>query len=91
MPRQSNIIAAAHRGMRGTYVGDIEMVAQPTNDDPYTMSAYYDDSLAIVDVDSDRCADVVLADMTSSLRVFHGRNCQATLPHPSRSLRLQRR
>lgn len=67
------------------------MAIEFTDDDPYSLSSYYDNSFVIADVNSDRCLDVVLADMTSSLRVFYGRNCQVTLPRPSKPLRPQRR
>lgn len=47
-----------------------------TDDDAWTNSHYNDHSFAIADVNSDRCPDVVLAELSSSLRIFYGRDCQ---------------
>ena len=41
----------------------------------WTNNFYFDNSFAIGDVNSDGCPDVVLAEASSSLRVFYGRNC----------------
>lgn len=51
-------------------------VYQLTDDNPWTNSFYLDNSFVIADVNSDGCPDVVLAELSSSLRVFYGRNCK---------------
>ena len=56
--------------------GFSQPVYQLTDDNPKTNNFYLDNSFAIADVNSDGCPDVVLAELSSSLRVFHGRNCQ---------------
>jgi hypothetical protein len=71
--------------------GFAPMVTQLTDDDPYSNSVYYDNSFAIADVNSDRCPDVVLVEITASLRVFYGRNCRVTNPRPSGPLPSYRR
>ncbi|MEJ1095099.1 MULTISPECIES: VCBS repeat-containing protein [unclassified Pseudoxanthomonas] len=53
-----------------------EPVFQTTSDNAWTNSHYMDNSFVIADVNSDRCPDIVLAESSSSLRVFYGRNCQ---------------
>lgn len=53
-----------------------EPVFQNTDDNPWTNNYYIDNSFVIADVNSDRCPDIVLAESSSSLRVFYGRNCQ---------------
>ena len=47
-----------------------------TDDNPWTNTHYLNNSFAIADVDADGCPDVVLAEGSSSLRVFFGRNCR---------------
>ena len=62
-------------------------VFQSTDDNPWTNNFYRDNSFVIADVNSDKCPDVVLAELSSSLRVFYGRNCLAPSRHtggPSR-------
>jgi hypothetical protein len=51
-------------------------VFQATDDDPWTNNQYENDSFVIADVNSDGCPDVVLAELSSSLRIFYGRNCR---------------
>ena len=50
-------------------------VFQATDDNPWTNNFYRDNSFVIADVNSDNCPDIVLAELSSSLRVFYGRNC----------------
>ncbi|KRA52647.1 hypothetical protein ASD77_13525 [Pseudoxanthomonas sp. Root65] len=57
-----------------------------TSDNPWYNSFYLDNSFAIGDVDSNGCPDVVLAEASSSLRVFYGRNCQLSDRVQSRPL-----
>jgi hypothetical protein len=52
-----------------------EPVFQSTDDKPWTNNHYFDNSFVIADVNSDRCPDIVLAELSSSLRIFYGRNC----------------
>lgn len=58
--------------------GFADPVFQRTDDNPWTNSFYWDNSFAIADVNSDRCPDVVLAEVSSSLRIFYGRGCQVS-------------
>lgn len=46
-----------------------------TDDNPWTNNFYKDNSFAIADVNSDGCPDVVLAELSSFLRIFYGRGC----------------
>jgi hypothetical protein len=46
-----------------------------TDDNPWTNNPYIDDQLVIADVSSDGCPDIILAERSSSLRIFYGRNC----------------
>jgi hypothetical protein len=39
--------------------------------------------MTIADVNSDGCLDVVLAEVSSSLRIFYGRNCLVMRPTTS--------
>lgn len=50
-------------------------VSLTTDDNPWTNNHNFHNSFAIADMDSDGCPDVVLAEASSSLRVFYGRNC----------------
>lgn len=56
--------------------GFAPVVYQNSDDNPWTNNFYRDNSFAIADVNSDGCLDVVLAELSSSLRIFYGRNCQ---------------
>lgn len=56
-------------------VGFNAPVVMYTSDDPRFNSFYLDNSFAIGDVNSDGCPDVVIAEASSSLRVFYGRSC----------------
>lgn len=60
--------------------GFADPVLQRTDDNPWTNNHYWDNSFVIADVNSDRCPDVVLAEVSSSLRIFYGRNCQVATP-----------
>lgn len=62
-------------------------VFQATDDNPWTNNFYQDNSFVIADVNSDRCPDIVLAELSSSLRVFYGRNCQLPVRHTGGTLR----
>ena len=57
--------------------GFADPILQLTDDNPWTSNHYGDNSFVIADVNSDRCKDIVLAEMSSSLRIFYGRNCHA--------------
>lgn len=57
-------------------------VYQLTDDNPWTNNYYLDNSFVIADVNSDGCPDVVLAELSSSLRVFYGRNCKLPVRTP---------
>lgn len=46
-----------------------------TDDNPWTNNHYGENSFAIADVNSDQCPDIVLSEVSSSLRIFYGRNC----------------
>lgn len=52
------------------------LVTMITHSDPWVNSHYFDKSFAIADINSDGCPDIVLAEVSSSLRAFYGRNCQ---------------
>jgi hypothetical protein len=67
--------------------GFAPVVTQLTDDNPWTNNHYGENSFAIADVNSDRCADVVLSEASSSLRIFYGRNCQVSVPQMSQPLR----
>ncbi|HVI26986.1 MAG TPA: VCBS repeat-containing protein [Xanthomonadaceae bacterium] len=51
-----------------------------STDDIQGTGWYRDDSFAIADVNSDWCPDVVLAEPSSSLVIFYGRNCRVPVP-----------
>jgi len=51
----------------------VTMEIQPN---PWWNNPYFDNSFDVADINSDGCPDVVIADLSSSLRVFYGRNCQ---------------
>lgn len=67
--------------------GFAPVVYQQTDDNPWTNNFYRDNSFAIGDVNSDGCLDVVLAELSSSLRIFYGRNCQKPVPRTGGPLR----
>jgi hypothetical protein len=54
-----------------------------TDDSPWTNNSYFNKSMVIADANSDGCPDVVLAETSSSLRIFYGRNCRITMPRMS--------
>ncbi|WP_242164360.1 VCBS repeat-containing protein [Lysobacter sp. M15] len=56
--------------------GFAPVVYQNTDDNLWTNNFYRDGSYAVADVNSDGCLDIVLAELSSSLRIFYGRNCQ---------------
>lgn len=56
--------------------GFSEPVFQSTDNNPWSNNHYLDNSFTIADINSDGCPDIVLAELSSSLRVFYGRNCQ---------------
>lgn len=62
------------------------VVFQNTDDNPWTNNQYGENSFAITDVNSDGCPDVVLAEVSSSLRIFYGRNCQVAISEMSTNL-----
>jgi hypothetical protein len=52
-------------------------VTLPTQPPTYTYNSFYEDnSLVVADVNSDRCLDIVVADMNYGMLVFAGRNCK---------------
>jgi hypothetical protein len=59
------------------------IVTVSSDDNPWTNNHYYDNSMTIADVNSDGCLDVVLAEVSSSLRIFYGRNCLVMRPTTS--------
>lgn len=65
------------------FAGPIEYL---TDDNPWSNNHYLNKSMVIADVSSDGCLDVVLAETSSSLRIFYGRNCQINLPRMSTPL-----
>ena len=56
--------------------GFAPMVYQNTDDNLWTNNFYRDGSYVVADINSDGCMDIVLAELSSSLRIFYGRNCQ---------------
>lgn len=52
-----------------------DIVLQKTDDNPWTSNVYRNNSFKIADINSDGCPDIVLAELSSSFRVFYGRNC----------------
>ncbi|WP_460760979.1 FG-GAP repeat domain-containing protein [Lysobacter fragariae] len=56
--------------------GFAPIVKLRTDDNPWTNNFYMEDAIAIADVNSDKCPDVVIAEVSSSLRIFYGRNCR---------------
>lgn len=63
--------------------GFAPVVIHLTGDSVWTNNFYNDNSIAIADVNSDGCPDVVLAEVSSSLRVFYGRNCHVAYTQTS--------
>jgi hypothetical protein len=71
--------------------GFAPVVSVSTDDNPWTNNGYGENSFAIADVNSVRCPDLVVAEVSSSLRIFYGRNCQPLIartggPLPPRRL-----
>lgn len=66
--------------------GFAPVVFQHTDDNLWTNNHYFENSFAISDVNSDGCLDVVLAEVSSSLRIFYGRNCIVATPQMSQPL-----
>jgi hypothetical protein len=48
-----------------------------TDDNPWTNNFYREDSIVVADVNSDQCPDLVIAEVSSSLRIFYGHDCRA--------------
>jgi hypothetical protein len=46
-----------------------------TDDNPWTNNFYWNKSIAVSDVNRDGCQDVVVAEASSSLRIFYGHGC----------------
>ncbi len=55
--------------------GFAPMVRVSVDDNPWSSGFYNNKAFEIVDLDRDGCKDVVLAESTTSLRVFYGRDC----------------
>lgn len=64
-------------------------IEMPTNTTPLFNAYYNDNSLAIGDVNSDGCDDIVVAEPSSGLLVFPVKNCRIKLPPTSGHCRTQ--
>lgn len=67
------------------------LVTMQTQPNPWVNNHYLDNSFAIADVNSDGCLDIVLAELSSSLRVFYGRGCQPRIMRTGGPLMPRRR
>jgi len=63
-----------HLQQAGGFQAPVEMTTTTT---PWFNAFYFDNSLAVSDVNSDGCLDILVADMNSGLLVYPGRNCAA--------------